>query len=68
MDMAVQHSVAISPGLHVKHVQYGEGIVLHIAAGKDGGDEQVQVMFHPSVGMKWVSKNLLRPKEESVVQ
>lgn len=68
MDMAVQHNAVITPGQHVRHVQYGEGVVLHLAAAKDGGDEQAQVMFHPSVGMKWVAKNLLRPKEESVVQ
>ncbi|MFB5190315.1 ATP-dependent helicase [Alicyclobacillus fastidiosus] len=68
VDLAVQHNLAISPGMHVRHVQHGEGIVLHVAAGKDGGDDQVQVMFHPSVGMKWIAKNLLRPKEESVVQ
>ncbi|WAH35852.1 ATP-dependent helicase [Alicyclobacillus dauci] len=68
MDLAVQHNAVITPGQYVRHVQYGEGIVLHLAADKDGGGDQAQVMFHPSVGMKWVSKNLLRPKEESVVQ
>lgn len=68
VDMAVQHNYEIGPGQHVRHVQYGEGVALHLAAAKDGGDEQVQVMFHPTVGLKWVSKNLLRPKEESVVQ
>ncbi|GEO25544.1 DNA helicase [Alicyclobacillus acidoterrestris] len=68
LDLAVQHNATLSPGMHVRHAQYGEGIVLHIAADKDGGDDQVQVMFHPSIGLKWVGKNLLRPKEESVVQ
>lgn len=67
-DLSVQNNTVITPGLHVKHVQYGEGVVLHLAAAKDGGDEQVQVMFHPSVGMKWVGKKGLRPTSESVVQ
>lgn len=67
-DFAVQHNMVLAPGQHVKHAQFGEGVILHLAAAKDGGDEQVQVMFHPSIGMKWVGKNLLRPKAESVVQ
>lgn len=67
-DFSVQHNFEVTPGVHVRHVQYGEGIVLHLSSSKDGGDEQAQVMFHPSVGMKWVSKKGLRPKEQSVVQ
>lgn len=68
MDLAVQHNQTITPGQHVLHVQYGEGVVLHLQPAKDEAEEQVQVMFHPSVGLKWVVKNLLRPKVESVVQ
>ncbi|GLV13496.1 ATP-dependent DNA helicase PcrA [Alicyclobacillus hesperidum] len=68
LDLSIQNTFSPVPGQHVRHAQYGEGIVLHIAAGKDGGDEQVQIMFHPSVGMKWVAKKGLRPVQDSVVQ
>ncbi|MCL6549199.1 MAG: ATP-binding domain-containing protein, partial [Alicyclobacillus sp.] len=61
------------PGDHVRHPQYGEGVVLEVIAGAgcgeraDGGGEMrepmLQVMFHPSVGLKTIPKRYARPVE-----
>ncbi|MCL6488928.1 MAG: ATP-binding domain-containing protein, partial [Alicyclobacillus mali] len=57
---------ALRPGDRVVHPQHGQGIVLAIE--QKAGEEQVQVMFHPSIGMKWVSKKGLRTDGAVVVQ
>lgn len=51
------------PGEHVRHPQYGEGVVLAV---RDLGDEGVHIeaMFHPSVGLKTFPKRYARPIRE----
>ncbi|MCL6632194.1 MAG: UvrD-helicase domain-containing protein [Alicyclobacillus herbarius] len=49
-------------GDHVRHPQYGEGVVLAVkAAGGERTEEELEVMFHPSVGLKTFPKRYARP-------
>jgi len=56
----------LRPGDRVVHPQHGQGIVVAVDARAE--EERVQVMFHPSIGMKWVSKKGLRTDGAVVVQ
>ncbi|MCF8566131.1 UvrD-helicase domain-containing protein [Alicyclobacillus tolerans] len=59
------------PGDHIRHPQYGEGVVLDVrTVGAQGKEETyLQVMFHPKVGMKDFPKRYARPlKTEAKVE
>ncbi|QQE80234.1 ATP-dependent helicase [Alicyclobacillus sp. SO9] len=53
------------PGDHVRHFQHGEGVVLEIREKPIGQSEEtetvMQVMFHPSVGLKEFPKRYAKP-------
>jgi len=62
LTLTNEHLYTWNPGDHVRHSQHGEGVVLEVMQPKDpGGDVQLQVMFHPSVGMKIFPKKYARP-------
>lgn len=49
-------------GDHIRHPQYGEGVILEILPTNEKQKEvQLQVMFHPKVGMKTILKKYARP-------
>lgn len=49
------------PGDRVRHAQFGEGIVTAVWPASGGGEEELEVMFHPSVGMKRFPKRYAKP-------
>jgi DNA helicase II / ATP-dependent DNA helicase PcrA len=55
------------PGDKITHPNYGEGIVLSIQMVTQGAtettEEQLEVMFHPKVGMKTFPKRYARPPQ-----
>jgi DNA helicase-2/ATP-dependent DNA helicase PcrA len=55
------------PGDHVWHAQYGEGVVLSVkeVGEADKKETHLEVMFHPSVGMKTFPKRYARPPKHS---
>ncbi len=53
------------PGDHIFHSQYGEGIVLEVLPKNEvQKDDFLQVMFHPSVGMKSFPKKYAKPNRK----
>jgi DNA helicase II / ATP-dependent DNA helicase PcrA len=53
-----------NPGDHIRHPQHGEGIVLEVLPKNEERKEVLlQVMFHPSVGMKTFPKKYARPNK-----
>jgi DNA helicase II / ATP-dependent DNA helicase PcrA len=51
-----------NPGDHIRHPQHGEGIVLEVLPKNEERKEvMLQVMFHPSVGLKTFPKKYARP-------
>ncbi|GMA49612.1 DNA helicase PcrA [Alicyclobacillus contaminans] len=51
------------PGDKIRHLKYGEGIVLTVYEKGlgDNPEPQLEVMFHPSVGMKVIPKKYAKP-------
>jgi DNA helicase-2/ATP-dependent DNA helicase PcrA len=54
------------PGDKIRHMKYGEGIVLAVKPDGVGDNKEphLEVMFHPSVGMKVFPKKYARPVAE----
>ncbi|MCL6627200.1 MAG: UvrD-helicase domain-containing protein [Alicyclobacillus shizuokensis] len=53
-------------GDHVRHPQYGEGVVLAVKeAGGERAEAELEVMFHPSVGLKTFPKRYARPVRQA---
>jgi DNA helicase-2/ATP-dependent DNA helicase PcrA len=55
------------PGDHIRHPQYGEGVVLSVKQVGEGdkAETHLEVMFHPSVGLKTFPKRYARPVKRS---
>ncbi|MCL6444362.1 MAG: exodeoxyribonuclease V subunit gamma [Alicyclobacillus sp.] len=62
------------PGDHIRHPQYGEGVVLSVRKARPTEEEKaipgqeettLEVMFHPSIGLKTFPKRYARPISSS---
>lgn len=63
LKLTNDHLYTWNPGDHIVHSSHGEGVVLEVIAPKKPDDEpQLQVMFHPSVGLKIFPKKYARPR------
>lgn len=51
-------------GDHIKHPQYGEGVVLSVREAAEEGPS-IEAMFHPSVGVKVFPKRYARPVQRT---